>query len=89
MDAFTLGRPAIEKYFEMVKGNSRITDDSEGANKKKKDEEPGNSSAVSSNTLLQNLKQIMNVAEKSDADNFLRLSILFTFKICFFSSNNI
>ncbi|CAK7338231.1 unnamed protein product [Dovyalis caffra] len=73
------------RYFQIVKGKARIKKKSAGAGKEKEDGEMRSSLSISSSLLLQELNR-MSVDEKDEADNFLRLSILYMFNVYFFPS---
>ncbi|KAH8505006.1 hypothetical protein H0E87_012301, partial [Populus deltoides] len=75
----------IWKYFEIVNGNARIKEKSTDASNEKDDGELKSSSLIPESLLLQKLN-LMSVGGKGEAEDFLRLSIVYMFNIYFFPS---
>ena len=77
----------VQRCFEIVNGNERTKKKSTGASKEKKDGEMRSSIKKSSCLLLQKLK-LMRVDEKGEAEDFLRLSIVYMFNVYFFPNHS-
>jgi len=77
----------VQRYFEIVNGNERTKKKSTGASKEKKDGEMRSSIKKSSCLLLQKLN-LMRVDGKGEAEDFLRLSIVYMFNVYFFPSHS-
>ncbi|KAI9393130.1 hypothetical protein POPTR_006G186700v4 [Populus trichocarpa] len=75
----------IWKYFEIVNGNARIKEKSTDASNEKDDGELKSSFLIPESLLLQKLN-LMSVDGKGEAEDFLRLSIIYMFNIYFFPS---
>ncbi|KAL9399668.1 hypothetical protein Peur_008629 [Populus x canadensis] len=75
----------IWKYFEIVNGNARIKEKSTDASNEKDDGEIKSSFLIPESLLLQKLN-LMSVGGKEEAEDFLRLSIVYMFNIYFFPS---
>ena len=75
----------IWKYFEIVNGNARIKEKSTDASNEKDDGELKSSFLIPESLLLQKLN-LMSVGGKEEAEDFLRLSIIYMFNIYFFPS---
>ncbi|XP_034907764.1 uncharacterized protein [Populus alba] len=73
----------VWKYFKIVNGNARIKEKSTDASNEKDDGEIKSSFVISESLLLQKLN-LMSVGGKGEAEDFLRLSILYMFNIYFF-----
>ncbi|XP_011033450.1 PREDICTED: uncharacterized protein LOC105131928 isoform X5 [Populus euphratica] len=73
------------KYFEIVKGNARIKEKPTDASNEKVDGETRSPFLISESLLLQKLNH-MSVGGKGEAEDFLRLSILYMFNVYFFPS---
>ncbi|XP_034895499.1 uncharacterized protein [Populus alba] len=77
----------VQRCFEIVNGNERTKKKSTGASKEKKDGEMRSSIKKSSCLLLQKLK-LMRVDGKGEAEDFLRLSIVYMFNVYFFPTHS-
>ncbi|KAI5585679.1 hypothetical protein BDE02_06G161400 [Populus trichocarpa] len=75
----------IWRYFEIVNGNARIKEKSTDASNEKDDGEIKSSFLIPESLLLQKLN-LMSVGGKEEAEDFLRLSIVYMFNIYFFPS---
>uniref|UniRef100_A0A6M2FAS3 Aminotransferase-like plant mobile domain-containing protein n=1 Tax=Populus davidiana TaxID=266767 RepID=A0A6M2FAS3_9ROSI len=73
----------VWKYFKIVNGNARIKEKSTDASNEKDDGEIKSSFVISESLLLQKLN-LMSVGGEGEAEDFLRLSILYMFNIYFF-----
>ncbi|KAF9662766.1 hypothetical protein SADUNF_Sadunf18G0088300 [Salix dunnii] len=74
----------VQRYFEIVNGNERTKKKSTGASKEKMD---GEISCIRKSRLLQKLN-LMRVDGKGEAEDFLRLSIVYMFNVYFFASSS-
>ncbi|XP_011018011.1 PREDICTED: uncharacterized protein LOC105121163 isoform X4 [Populus euphratica] len=77
----------VQRYFEIVSGNERTKKKSTGASKEMKDGEMRSSMKKSSCLLLQKLN-LMRVDGKDEAEDFLRLSIVYMFNVYFFPTHS-